>query len=364
MIVNQKTVFIVGAGFSRNAGLPIQSEFTELMLAAATHKSGMRRRLMPRLSAFMKDVFDYSQGRGLEQFPDLEDIFTAIDLSANTGHHLGPQFTPQKLRELRRILLSNIIRMLNSAYLDGQKKPKPERASLLYFLSEVSAERHQFVSLNWDVVLESCFVELDRPFKPFYGNEIKQVILESGLVRLTKDENTSQILISKMHGSINWLYCDCCRRTFAVPPEKVGFLGYQVLKPEEVSELFPNDRHPRLKCPECNNVDLTVRLATFSYQKAMRTPMFESCWIEAEKALRDAKKWVFIGYSLPQADFEFKYLLKRIQLARRQRPSIQVVSRSNDENDPTVLRYKKLFGDRKIEFFGGGLSRRNLDQIL
>jgi hypothetical protein len=44
--------------------------------------------------------------------------------------------------------------------------------------------------------------------------------------------------------------------------------------------------------------------------------MFERSWLSAERLLRQAKKWVFIGYSLPAADYEFKHLLKRVQLSR------------------------------------------------
>lgn len=358
-----KNVFIVGAGFSKNAGLPIQSEFTELMLAAVNHKTGMRRRLMPDLADFVREIFGYSSGKDIKEFPELEDIFTTIDMSANTGHHLGPKYNPQRLRRLRRVLLSNIIRMLNAAYLDGRRHPPTQRAALLDLLGSVSSDSHQFVSLNWDVVLESCFVELERPFAPFYSKEIKRAHIENNV--LTEIEAApEQMLVSKMHGSINWLYCDCCRRTFAVPTNKVGSLAYQVLKPEEVRELFPKDTHTRLICTRCRDVDLSVRLATFSYQKAMRTTMFESAWLEAEKALRRAGKWIFIGYSLPAADFEFKYLLKRIQLARSKQPKIQVVTKSDDLSDGTILRYKRLFGDRNIEFFPGGLSKSTNQKLL
>ena len=39
-------------------------------------------------------------------------------------------------------------------------------------------------------------------------------------------------------------------------------------------------------------------------------------WFDAEDLLREAKNWVFVGYSLPEADYEFKYLLKRIELSK------------------------------------------------
>jgi hypothetical protein len=367
-----KTVFVVGAGFSKNAGLPIQSEFTELMLAAVTHRRGNRRRLMPALAKFVKDIFGYDSVHPICQFPELEDIFTTIDLSANTGHNLGPEYASQHLRKVRRILLSNIIRMLNAAYLDGKKKNSQTRGMLLELLKKIDYTKHQFVSLNWDVVLESCLEEIHQDFAPFYSNEINPVTISDGTV-VEVPRQANQMLVAKMHGSINWLYCDCCRRTFSIPTDKTGRLAYQVLNPAEAVELFPDDSHIRLMCPRCVTVDLSVRLATFSYQKAMRTPMFESSWLEAENALRQANKWVFIGYSLPAADFEFKYLLKRVQLAMKSdSPIIQVVTKSDKsmyplEDDPTVLRYKKFFGEqsggRDIDFFGNGLSKC-IDKIL
>ena len=35
--------------------------------------------------------------------------------------------------------------------------------------------------------------------------------------------------------------------------------------------------------------------------------MFQKSWFSAERLLRNAKNWIFIGYSLPAADFEFTF---------------------------------------------------------
>ena len=69
-------------------------------------------------------------------------------------------------------------------------------------------------------------------------------------------------------------------------------------------------------------------------------------WLEAEKALRRAQRWVFIGYSLPAADFEFKYLLKRVQLAREEIPEIIVLTKTKKPKKSTTIQsYRKLFGE-------------------
>jgi len=99
-------VFVVGAGFSANAGLPLQSQFSELFLKAHTFKRGKSRMLMPPLGRFVEDVFGFNASHALTSYPDLEHVFTLLDLSANTGHHLGVDYSPRELRKLRRMLLS------------------------------------------------------------------------------------------------------------------------------------------------------------------------------------------------------------------------------------------------------------------
>jgi NAD-dependent SIR2 family protein deacetylase len=361
----EKTVFIVGAGFSANAGLPLQAEFTELFLKAQKFKRGKSRKLMPHLGQFVEKTFGFNSTHDLTSYPELEDMFTLLDLSANTGHHLGISYSPKELRMLRRMLLSRTIHMLNSAYLDGKAKARAERKRLLEFMSKLSPDRHQFVSLNWDVVLEGCLEEVEAPFSPFYSPEIRPGVIEDDALDLPKRKATTrQMLVAKMHGSINWLYCDCCRRTYSVPVSQVSRLGSQVLKSDEVEKLYGNKGPNRLACPFCT-VDLGVRLATFSFQKALRATMFESSWLEAEKALRRAQRWVFIGYSLPAADFEFKYLLKRVQLAREEPPEIIVVTKTDDPRKSLAIRsYRKFFGEGSFTVFAKGFTSASINKIL
>jgi hypothetical protein len=54
--------------------------------------------------------------------------------------------------------------------------------------------------------------------------------------------------------------------------------------------------------------------------------MHAASWRTAEKFLKSASDWIFVGYSMPAADFEFKYLLKRVQLGQLARPRITVIS--------------------------------------
>jgi hypothetical protein len=91
----------------------------------------------------------------------------------------------------------------------------------------------------------------------------------------------------------------------------------------------------------------------------MDFPMFQKSWFSAENLLREASNWIFIGYSLPAADFEFKYLLKRVQLSRRSPPNFAVVS-GGSRAERAYQHYQRFFGRkiRKTEnFFFHGLDK-------
>lgn len=82
-------VYIVGAGFSMHAGLPLQAQFTEALLEDPKKVAHDIAPVTIYLREFVHDVFDHSRTAKAKFWPELEDVFTNIDLAANTGHHLG-----------------------------------------------------------------------------------------------------------------------------------------------------------------------------------------------------------------------------------------------------------------------------------
>ena len=74
---------------------------------------------------------------------------------------------------------------------------------------------------------------------------------------------------------------------------------------------------------------------------------FQGIWEEALRGLRGAKRWVFIGYSLPAADFELRHMLKTAQLAGQNSRALQI----------DVVLYKDSAAQRRFkEFFGDKLG--------
>lgn len=169
---------------------------------------------------------------------------------------------------------------------------------------------------------------------------------------------TSRFLgVAKIHGSTNWLYCDNCRRVYWFPPSQSMKIADQILSADEWKRIAPRppaNAKNQWECSQCDAVTLGTRIATFSYRKALDFPMFQQSWNAAEKFLASAQRWVFIGYSLPAADYEFKYLLKRIELSRKKPPDIILVT-GGDGATTARRNYRRFFGNRltKQEFQHG-----------
>lgn len=323
---------ILGAGFSRNSGIPTQAQIPE-QLVRYKEKNAMDTAVTNILRQYMKDIFGYEGGM---DYPGLDDMFTCIDISTNSGHHLGMAYSPLHLRAIRRMLVYRVFSILDDMY-----TPSDEVEKLL----KVMTQRYShvdFVVLNWDMVLERYLRSLIPEMGIHYGNE--------GIPWQERSlEYVNRTGIFKIHGSSNWLYCDNCRTLFFDTEHEIPSInkaGFQELD----FVLFPELKRGRhdikaaYPCRMCRN-PISSHIATFSYRKSFRANSFDSVWRGAEDTLVSADQWIFIGYSLPDADYEFKHLLKIAQLKLRhlhpKGPEIDVVLLNADK---AVAKYRQFFG--------------------
>lgn len=359
----RKHVYIVGAGFSMYAGLPLQLAFTEALVEPRGTTSHPMHPLIAHLGKFVHDAFDHNITAKAKHWPNLEDLFTNIDLAANTGHHLGVTQAPSQLRMTRRVLLARMMYMLNERYVEAQVSKTDEWKKLDGFFKDLDIDHSAFISINWDTVIERRLSERRGLDSIDYrcGAIPARFRSKSNVVaERTLPKGAKKMPVVKIHGSVNWLYCDNCRQLYWFPPDDAIRVAMQLITPEEASKLKLKkaDGCAKWRCLNCTKVPLTTRIATFSFLKALDFPMFERSWLAAEHLLRNADKWVFIGYSLPAADYEFKHLLKRVQLSRNTPPEFVVITGGSDSHN-TYLNYQRFFG-RDIKengnFFPDGLS--------
>jgi hypothetical protein len=207
---NHPIVLILGAGFSKCAGLPIQREFSSLLLSP-DFSTEIDLAITEALTKFLNDVFGWCAGSSL---PDLEDIFTCVDLAAGSGHHLGIHYTPKRLRAIRRMAIHRIFSVL-----DRRFSYSPEIDTLLRAIWGEPSRRPAFVVLNWDIVLEKHLMRMHP--QPTVRYCCRSYDWHSPNTDAETQPASDLVLVCKMHGSGNWVYCDNCHALFYDLDEKL-----------------------------------------------------------------------------------------------------------------------------------------------
>lgn len=346
--LNDEVAIILGAGFSKCAGIPLQKDFSDLLMSTS-FQTTIDVVITKAIKNFLKDVFGWKSG---DSIPTLEDIFTFIDLSAGSGHHLGLKYSPKKLRALRRMLIYRTFQIIDSRF---------HMSNDIIKLLKKYKNKSSFIVMNWDIVLEKHLQTIDSK-KPI------------NYITAISDWNTNKIgndnkgvKICKMHGSSNWVYCENCKMMYYQLDEKlslhkkVGLIksdfrlfdeGLTNQRFDNAININSNEKH----CKVCKN-NLATHIATFSYRKSFRTNAYPAIWSEAENVLANSKHWIFVGYSLPESDFELKHMIKSAQLRlshiKGEKRKIDVVI--YNDND-TKTKYEKFFGINNVTVYNQGLE--------
>jgi hypothetical protein len=294
----QTTTFILGAGFSKNSGLPLQSDFASLLFANS-FRSDLDIEITKIIKQFLKTVFGWEENSPL---PSFEDIFTCIDLSVRTNHNLGIKYDAEDLRSIRKMMIYRIFSMLDQRFTISNEITQ----LLQFFINPEAEEKCNFVVLNWDIVLEKHLMHLNSQTKIDYCcscYDWNEPVMNKH----------SGIPICKMHGSSNWIYCKNCKSLFFDLFQKLSLITKAGLEKSDIRRFnskFTKKRFYRAigmtaqqrECKMCHNMP-SPHIATFSYIKSFDTRIYSSIWDRAEKLLADSTRWVFIGYSFPEADY-------------------------------------------------------------
>jgi hypothetical protein len=99
-----------------------------------------------------------------------------------------------------------------------------------------------------------------------------------------------------------------------------------------------------------------------SYSREYGHNFLSVIWDRVRNELQEAKIWVFIGYSLPEADMYFQYLLRRCKNIGQNGKDIYVVGFKGDkdtdkeEYEKMKTRYKSLLNVQESKFMENGFE--------
>ncbi len=335
------TVVFLGAGATAACGGPLTNQILPYVFDNAAVPVFQREEFLRTLTSFLRDAFWRGQQRG--PMPSLTVLLSILDMAIDRKHAFGAKWTHGELAKVREALEYVIFASLEYAL----SKPHPdEKLQLDLFRSVGDANRHvNVVTTNYDIIADNSLIELSNHFPDYH----------CGIATADYASAPKRGSLVKLHGSLNWLYCPNCQR-MDLGLSRSGTRTIKVLdqlyREHERRKLTLEQRYACSGSP-CASCKTSVRPVMISptFQKDFRNPHLTSIWLAAERVLREARRVIFVGYSLPDDDIHVTYLLKRTlgHLAPKALTVVELDRRTPEamakELHPTHTRFAAMFGE-------------------
>lgn len=318
------TLFVLGAGFSVEAGVPLAEGFfqREIGDSAPDKRTFVDQEMLPRVKRIplLRNEVARLHAAAGKPPPRIDEVFAIVNAycDANPG---------EDFRNLRYDLLFYISMMLQDAclpYLDAQVLKGAATTPYNRFAAALAkaSNRSSVICLNYDPVLEFAFARLQSHN------------IDYGIWRAPADLNLTGPLawtdrsytILKLHGSTNWLQCWNC-----------GNIYFKGLSHDLPQASFFGTHDWCRRCRSAHVLPLLVApepRGGSDYQESALSDMVAMALLE----LRVARRAVFIGYSLPDYDVNLRLLFMHTLLVEN--PSLKEVV-VVDPSEETLERYRQ-----------------------
>lgn len=325
-VENDHNVYILGAGFSADAGLPMINGFLTRMRDSHPWLEEQPDRqweasVVARVLGFRLAAASAAYWVNLD-LENIEELFSLASASTDRP--------AQTCNEILKIVLDDDIKTAIAATLDYAGKTKIV-APLCFNSSELKAAKvfwlqtkatssgeltiaryvgyvakllgmfkdgsvegqNTFITFNYDTVLEDALENLKVPFHYGFTGKIPSsppTILHRAVFDTSSkaQADMSGIPVLKLHGSVNWA------RSKESDDE-----GIPVAAPLTVYGAYENVRVPNMLVPE---------LVPPTWKKEFQNEL-QQVWSGAVNAIQTATNIVIIGFSMPPTDTHFKYLM-------------------------------------------------------
>jgi hypothetical protein len=186
-------IFILGAGFSRPAGLPLGADLWKEVLRRAYGLSG-------RAGFFRDDLNDYIEFRkrsdGLILVPDevdFEDFMAFLDIEHYLGLRGKDTWSPDGNEG------QVVVKTLIGEILTELTPPRDKIPELYLRFAKLLQPTDYVLTFNYDVLLERALETVGLPFR-LYPSRFEQVRGDYASVNTTREE----LVVLKLHGSVDW----------------------------------------------------------------------------------------------------------------------------------------------------------------
>ncbi len=293
-----RTVFIVGAGASAEAGGPIMSNCFDK--ADALRQAGQTDNAAASFALVFKALhaLNAAHAKASIDVDNLEEVFGAFEMARLTAQLAG--LNADELRELtpalRRVIVTTLDRSIQypvSGDVVSPPQPYGRFGQIIQRMLRADFGPISFITLNYDIALDYMLHHYALGTDYCFGAP-----------------QAGHMPLMKLHGSVNWARCRVCGQV--IPWHLSDFFRthtFQVamMLHQSHSRRFPfgttlaEFRHCDQPCvPDAVIVPPTWNKAQYQEVGAV--------WEHAARHLSEAENIFVIGYSLPRTDQFFRYL--------------------------------------------------------
>jgi len=186
--------------------------------------------------------------------------------------------------------------------------PNPVHEAIVEFINKHPTT--SIITTNYDGCMDEALLKHNLP--------IKGTIVEHG------EDSTNAIELIKMHGSINWAYCESCQEV----------REFDLL---QMKETYEKDilSYPVIGiCKNCKGTRRPLLVPPLSF-KFLMFPNLVDIWNSARQTIENARYLIVVGYSFSEAD---TYITKIISRSMSMNNSQKMIIINTNQNLVPTLR--------------------------
>lgn len=286
-------VYILGAGFSRDGGIPVIKEFLERMASSVEwlydHDRNDEADAIGRVLEFRRRAANatYRININVDNIEDLFSLASASELETFTNDMTTAIAATLDFAQLTTAPLDCTIEKKKVIDESGQweRHKTPYTIYQVYagilsglFCENFRSMKNTVITFNYDTLLEDALLEIGGSFN--YGLPSNLADYHPSAKFTIQDIASHPLYIYKLHGSVNW---------------SIG------KKPDDIIGIYRHYKDIQME-------GKGVLLIPPTWQKAF-SGHFAHIWAKAVGALNTATRIIVIGFSMPPTDTHFKYLL-------------------------------------------------------
>ena len=305
-----KTLFILGAGASKEAGAPLMSNFLDVaeILLAEGRCGANQTDFELVFSTRSKLQAVYSKSRAID-LDNLEAVFAAFEMGHLVGRlgRVSKRDIHRNVASLGRLILRTLEETISFPYSPRSLRVSPPRpygdfANLIRDFYH-SGQRCAIITFNYDVSLDYAIALPQQGEGKWFENARRKwgefVVFHCDYcLENTLNSHSTSVPVMKLHGSLNWVRNGKQIEVIEFwNPRTDSFRRFDISKADSPRKLglYSNTKREPMIIPP-------------TWSKAEHHRQLANVWRKAAESLSTAENIIVCGYSLPESDYFFRYL--------------------------------------------------------